>query len=229
MLDHTVPTPGVLCGDFHVHTHRSFDAEDDARLKVRAAAAAGLDFALRSEHEYVADFEPLIAELGLGASLFGVVSLELTTFVYGHFGVFPLDVVPGMRNGGAVEWVDNKGAGDCYSRDWCALEYQDLTNPNGASRLANYPGHNILPFTRTVTATQTSIINAGPLRGTTFTAAGQPRPFDYGLVFPTNSTFMYGGEGDNGFIGAPLLVWVLRHLADLERAPAAAVEPAAVS
>ena len=30
-------------------------------------------------------------------------------------------------------------------------------------------------------------------------------------------------------IGAPLLVWVLRHLADLERAPAAAVEPAAVS
>ncbi len=118
-LDHTVPTPGVMCGDFHIHTHRSFDAEDDARLKVRAAAAEHLEIPLRSEHEYVASFDPLIAELGLERELYAITSLELTTFVYGHFGVFPLDVDASARNAGAVEWVDRSPPevlGDAASR-----------------------------------------------------------------------------------------------------------------
>lgn len=105
-IDHVVATPGVMCGDFHIHTHRSFDAEDDAVLKVRAAAAEGLEIPVRSDHEWIASFEPVIAEQGLEPLLYGMGSLELTTFVYGHFGVFPLDVDPSARNGGAVEWVD---------------------------------------------------------------------------------------------------------------------------
>lgn len=104
-LEHVVQTPGVMCGDFHVHTHRSFDAEDDAALKVHAAAAEGLEIPVRSDHEWVADFEPVIAAEGLEEVLYGMGSLELTTFVYGHFGVFPLDPDPDARNGGAVPWV----------------------------------------------------------------------------------------------------------------------------
>ena len=104
-LEHVVDTSDELCGDFHIHTNRSFDAEDEATLKVRAAAAEGLEVPLRSDHEWVADFEPLIAAMGLTEFLFGVVSLELTTFDYGHFGVFPLEEDEDAHNNGAVDWV----------------------------------------------------------------------------------------------------------------------------
>ncbi|MBK8412583.1 MAG: CehA/McbA family metallohydrolase [Sandaracinaceae bacterium] len=104
-LEHVVDTAGQLCGDFHIHTNRSFDAEDEAEGMVRAAAAEGLEIPLRSDHEWVADFEPIIAAMGLGDFLFGVVSLEMTTFDYGHFGVFPLAIDEDAHNDGAVDWV----------------------------------------------------------------------------------------------------------------------------
>ncbi|MCA9606840.1 MAG: CehA/McbA family metallohydrolase [Myxococcales bacterium] len=104
-LARVIDTPGVMCGDFHIHTNRSFDAEDDATLKVRAAAAEHLEIPLRSDHEWVGTFEPEIAALGLEDRLFSVGSIELTTFVYGHAGVFPLTAEPVARNAGAIEWV----------------------------------------------------------------------------------------------------------------------------
>lgn len=107
-LGRVVDTTDVMCGDFHIHSNRSFDAEDDGVTKVRAAAGEGLEIPLRSEHEWVADFEPLISDLGLTEHLFGVVSLELTTFEYGHFGVFPLEVMPNLRNQGAIDWVGRR-------------------------------------------------------------------------------------------------------------------------
>ena len=104
-LAHEVQTPGVLCGDFHIHTERSFDTRDAADLKVRDAVAQGVEIALRSDHEWVGSFEPLIAALGMEEHVFGIGSVELTTFSYGHFGVFPLDADLTARNRGAPEWV----------------------------------------------------------------------------------------------------------------------------
>lgn len=104
-LPRVIDTAGVMCGDFHVHTNRSFDTEDDVALKVRSAAAEHLEIPVRSDHEWIGDFEPTIAALGLEDRLYGIGSLELTTFVYGHAGVFPLDADPSARNAGAVEWV----------------------------------------------------------------------------------------------------------------------------
>ena len=103
-LERPVDTTGVLCGDFHIHTHRSPDSEDDARYKLAGALADGLEIPVRSDHEWIVDFEPLIAELGVEQWAFGVGSLELTTFTWGHFGVFPLDPMP-VANNGAFDWV----------------------------------------------------------------------------------------------------------------------------
>ena len=52
----------------------------------------------------------------------------------------------------AVEYEDNEGTGGCYTREWCAREYQDVTNPGTATvpKLAGYPANNILPGTHTV-------------------------------------------------------------------------------
>ncbi len=136
---------------------------------------------------------------------------------------------------GAIEYEKNEGVGDCYTRDWCALEYQVITNPsatlaNGTviPKLAGFPANNILPFSHTVAAVQGGLITGEPtlttvtpmgavnttvnagLRGTTFLPDGTPTPFQYGTVFPNNSTYMFQGQGDNGFIRAPFLVVPMR-------------------
>jgi iron complex outermembrane receptor protein len=109
---------------------------------------------------------------------------------------------------GSLEYEQNEGAGDCYSREWCAKEYQVITNPGTATvpKLAGFPANNILPLAHTNAAVVGGLITNGPLRGTAFRPDGTPYQYQYGTVFPNNSTFMYGGEGDNGFIRAPLMV-----------------------
>jgi len=105
VLERALETPGVLCGDFHLHTNRSFDTQDPAALKVLASAAEHLEIPVRSDHEWIGDFEAEIAALGLTDRLYSMGSLELTTFTFGHFGVFPLDPVAGARNAGAIDWI----------------------------------------------------------------------------------------------------------------------------
>ena len=104
VLDRVVATPGVQCADFHIHTHRSNDSGDDADLKLRSAAADGLEIPARSEHEYVEPWDDRVVALGLGAFMYGMSSVELTTFEqYGHFGVIPIEPGPGP-NGGTPLW-----------------------------------------------------------------------------------------------------------------------------
>lgn len=105
-LSRVVETPGVMCADYHIHTHRSVDSSDPGTLKIAGLAADGLEIAIRSEHEWVSDFAPIIEEMGLSARVFGMAGLELTTFTYGHFGVFPLEPDPDRASGGAVPWYD---------------------------------------------------------------------------------------------------------------------------
>lgn len=105
-LRRVITTPGVLCGDFHIHTTRSPDSDDDARLKLASGAADGLEVMARSDHEWVADFQPLIEEMGIARYVRGVASIELTTFTYGHFGVLPLTPDPARINNGNFEWAN---------------------------------------------------------------------------------------------------------------------------
>lgn len=99
-------TPGVLCADYHIHTHRSVDSADTSAAKVAALVADGLEIAIRSEHEWVSEFQPVIDALGLADFAVGLAGEELTTFAYGHFGVFPLEVDPAAPSGGAIVWYD---------------------------------------------------------------------------------------------------------------------------
>ncbi len=106
VLDRVVDTTGVQCGDFHIHTHRSLDAGDDARDKVRSAVGDGVELPVRSEHDYVDSFQPIIDELGLGGWARGIGSIEVTSMlIWGHFGAVPIEPDPTQVNGGAVPWL----------------------------------------------------------------------------------------------------------------------------
>jgi hypothetical protein len=105
VLERSVDTTGVMCGDLHIHTRRSNDVGDDPRVKLVSAAADGVEVPARSDHEYIEDWDDDVFALGLAPYLYGLTSLELTTFQqYGHFGVVPLDPDPDAPNGGAIPW-----------------------------------------------------------------------------------------------------------------------------
>lgn len=104
-LAHSVESNGVMCADFHIHSHFSADSDDVPELKVRGAIADGLEIPVSSEHEWIIDFQPIIQRLGLTKWAFGLPSEELTTFTWGHFGVIPLYAKPDAVNNGAVGWV----------------------------------------------------------------------------------------------------------------------------
>jgi len=103
-LERVIVQPGVLCADYHVHTHRSVDSGDDATMKVRGLVADGLDVVIRTEHEFVSDFQPVIDAAGLSAYARGFSGMELTTLAYGHFNTFPLEVDPTRPSDGAIPW-----------------------------------------------------------------------------------------------------------------------------
>ncbi|MEM9067945.1 MAG: CehA/McbA family metallohydrolase [Myxococcota bacterium] len=106
VLDRVVDTTDVMCADYHIHTNRSPDSEDSPIFKLRSAAADGLEIPCRSDHEWVREWESVIANEGLASWLYGVTSLELTTFAWGHFGVVPMEERPTLPNFGSIDWID---------------------------------------------------------------------------------------------------------------------------
>lgn len=103
-LVHSVASDGVMCGDFHIHSFYSQDARDPVDFKVRGAVADGLDIACSSEHDWIFDFAPVVADLGVGKWTFGMGSEELSTLRNGHFGVIPMTRDRDADNDGAVDW-----------------------------------------------------------------------------------------------------------------------------
>jgi hypothetical protein len=104
-LERVVDTTGVMCADYHIHTHRSPDSPDAPDLKLRGLIADGLEIPIRSDHEWINDFQPLIEARDLTQYAFGIGGEELTTFAWGHFGVFPVNQDENAVNGSAISWV----------------------------------------------------------------------------------------------------------------------------
>jgi hypothetical protein len=88
---HVVPTPGVLGCDLHVHARPSFDTPVTPEDRVLSLVAAGIDFAVPTEHNVVGDYSSALETLDLRGELSSVPGVEVTTYGkgFGHFGVFP--------------------------------------------------------------------------------------------------------------------------------------------
>lgn len=106
-LDRVVDTTGVMCADFHIHTNRSPDSPDPGRFKLASALGDGVEIPCRSDHDWVWEFETELADMAMTDFAFGVTALELTSFTWGHFGVFPAtrNLDPTVWNDGAVSWT----------------------------------------------------------------------------------------------------------------------------
>lgn len=105
VLRRVFDAPGYVGADFHQHTILSADAPVATRDRVLANAAEGVEVAVASEHNAVADLAPLVRELGLSSWLVQIAGDEITSDAsatpFGHANVFPIVPRPGEPRGGA--------------------------------------------------------------------------------------------------------------------------------
>jgi hypothetical protein len=104
-LTRSYKTDGWIAGDFHVHSQPSTDSGLPIDQRVTSCAAEGLDVAVATDHNYITDYAPVIADSGLDPWLLGIPGMELTTFEMGHFNGYPLKVDPGSTRGGEFVWA----------------------------------------------------------------------------------------------------------------------------
>lgn len=102
-----VDTAGYLACDFHQHTMLGTDAPVAMRDRVVANAAEGVEIAVASEHNVVADFEPIVRDLHLERDLVSIAGDELTSdasrHAWGHANAWPLSVDDSRPRGGAPD------------------------------------------------------------------------------------------------------------------------------
>lgn len=114
-LDITPPprvleTPGWISADFHVHAAPSPDSALPAAARVASYVAEGAEVLISTEHDMIADYAPLVAELGLASDIATIVGVEVTSEVRtpiaphttGHANAFPVTRDPLAYRGGAV-------------------------------------------------------------------------------------------------------------------------------
>jgi hypothetical protein len=104
-LRRAVETPGYVAADLHLHMANSTDSSMTLAERVVSLAGEGLEFATSSDHNFITDYAPAIAALGLEDWFSATVGLELTTFEMGHFNAFPLRLDPGSVRGGEFTWA----------------------------------------------------------------------------------------------------------------------------
>lgn len=108
-LARVAPTPGFVSVDFHHHSVVSPDSWIPQQNRVLSAVADGMDILVASDHDYLNDYGPYIAEVAskgkiLPGSLKSIIGDEVTPNHYGHFNVYPLILDPDDPANGALDW-----------------------------------------------------------------------------------------------------------------------------
>ena len=113
-LKHVIDTPHWVSGDFHVHAASSPDSRVPMRDRVYEFVADGVDMIVSTDHNVVANYQPVIAELHAEKYLASATGDEITSGAWGHFGAFPLPHEMETEGHGAIP-VRNKSAVDLFA------------------------------------------------------------------------------------------------------------------
>jgi hypothetical protein len=99
-----VDSTGFVSADHHVHLINSPDSTVSRDDRIVTMLAEGVDYFVASDHDFKEDLTAEVAALGASALVKTGISNEITYFDSGHFGAYPLDLVPGSVTNGAIDW-----------------------------------------------------------------------------------------------------------------------------
>jgi anti-anti-sigma regulatory factor len=118
-IERVVDTSGFVSMDFHIHSTNSFDSSVPRTDRTLAFLASGVEVMVSTEHDYMSDYAPIIASLGVGDEITSIVGNELTGGIpvpagpfqdgtafpegIGHWNAWPLSTISGNRRNGAPQ------------------------------------------------------------------------------------------------------------------------------
>ncbi len=102
-LERAYETPGFIATDLHQHAAPSFDSGVSLEDRALSNAAEGVEVLVSTEHNFIVDFAPVVAEQGLGRVVFPISGTEATTHTVGHFNALPLRIDPAHPRGGMID------------------------------------------------------------------------------------------------------------------------------
>jgi hypothetical protein len=109
-LEHVVDTSGWISLDTHLHCELSTDSTIPVDDRVRAIAAEGVEAPVASDHDYITDYAPVVAELGLDAFVHPLAGDESSSITWGHINGFPLAIDEAKTGRGAPRWLGHAPA-----------------------------------------------------------------------------------------------------------------------
>ncbi len=133
-LVHEVDTAGWISGDFHLHAEASFDSGMVFEERLKRVLIEGVDLAIATDHDIIADYGPSLRNLGAQNRLTTGSGVELSTLELGHFIAFPLSfdqsIIP---DHGAPNWTCLDGPGIM------SLLSAKIDDPKGGVRIMAHP------------------------------------------------------------------------------------------
>lgn len=102
-LNRVVDTSGYLSIDTHVHSAPSPDSRIDQALRIRNAAAHGLEVVVATEHEIIASLQPAVDASGLDHLIATITGQEVTATSPEHMTMVGVEP-DGTPRGGFVRW-----------------------------------------------------------------------------------------------------------------------------
>lgn len=103
-LARVVETPGAVAAEFHIHSDNSVDTGVPLGDRVLSCVAEGLEFVVATDHDFVTDYGPTVAALGLEDYLATAVGSEISSVDAGHFNAWPLTQDCARAGCGAFAW-----------------------------------------------------------------------------------------------------------------------------
>ncbi|MEE2751079.1 MAG: CehA/McbA family metallohydrolase [Myxococcota bacterium] len=92
-----------LIGDPHTHASPSNDGGIPMEDRLAVTAGSGVQVHFGTDHDHVANYQPLLQPMGLQDVLFSVVADEASPLV-GHINAYPLELNTELPNHGAWRW-----------------------------------------------------------------------------------------------------------------------------
>jgi hypothetical protein len=107
VVDKVVDTPGLISVDAHMHTQFS-DGQMKIAERLKGVAAEGVEVAAATDHNYITDYRPEIARLGLAGELAVIVGNEVTGRGGNiHYNSYPVQARPTEPGNGAISVQDS--------------------------------------------------------------------------------------------------------------------------
>lgn len=119
-IERVVDTSGYVSMDFHVHSGKSFDSSLPLVDRVVSYLAEGVEVMVSTEHDFMANYAPIISSLSVEDEINSMIGNELTGGIpvpadetqggqqlfpegIGHWNAWPLSVIPNNRRNGAPQ------------------------------------------------------------------------------------------------------------------------------